>query len=178
MRRGICWMFIAILLSGCGWHLQAVHPLPAELSPVYLQLTDTHSIFARSLQAKLEAAGIQTTQDFAHAGAVLSITQDKSNRQISSVSAFNQPQQYQIDYQIEFALDRHHKEASAASTTAPTRLIASQLITASRTMSYDVNLALAKDREARSIEELLAEQLTQQVLRRLNYLPVAVVPSK
>ena len=178
MRRGICWVFIAVLLSGCGWHLQAVRPLPAELLPVYLQLTDTHSVFARSLQAGLESAGIETTRDLGRAGAVLSITQDKSTRQISSVSAFNQPQQYQIDYQIEFSFERHHKEALPPSAAVQAQLIASQLITASRTMSYDVNLALAKDREARSIEELLAEQLTQQILRRLNYLPVSATPSK
>jgi outer membrane lipopolysaccharide assembly protein LptE/RlpB len=41
-----------------------------------------------------------------------------------------------------------------------------------------VTLALAKDREARSIEELLAEHLTQQILRRLNYLPAAIAPAQ
>jgi LPS-assembly lipoprotein len=178
MRRGLWVTLIAVILSGCGWHLQAVRPLSAELLPVYLQLTDTHSVFARSLQQGLESAGIETTRDLARAGSVLSVTQDKSTRQISSVSAFNQPQQYQIDYQVEYRFERHDKAGQSVSGVTATQLIPSQMISASRTMSYDVTLALAKDREARAIEELLAEQLTQQILRRLNYLPAATAPAQ
>jgi outer membrane lipopolysaccharide assembly protein LptE/RlpB len=41
-------------------------------------------------------------------------------------------------------------------------------------MSYDSTLALAKEREQRAVEELLAKELTQQVLRHLNSVSVAV----
>ena len=173
MHRRLWLVLIVMLMSGCGWHLQAVRPLPSEFLPVYLKLTDTHSVFARTLQQGLESAGIALTTDVSRAGAVLAVTQDQSNRQISSVSAFNQPQQYQIDYQVEYRFDRQDNGVQSSPNLATVQLIPAQKISASRTMSYDVTLALGKDREAWAIEVLLAEQLTQQILRRLNYLPVA-----
>lgn len=172
-RLGLCSVLV-FWLSGCGWQLQTVQPLPAELLPVYLQLSDTQSLFARSLQHSLDVAAMPTTTDLSRAGSVLVVTVDQSTRQVSSVSALNQPQQYQMEYRIQYRFDRHLEAVAAHADTRPITLIPTEALSASRTMSYDITLALAKDREAHAVEELLALQLTEQVMRRLNSLSVTV----
>ena len=174
MRRWIGFVALAMLLGGCGWQLQTVRPMPAVLLPVYLDLSDTQSLFARSLRESLRTGKIQTTLDRASAGSILQVSHDQSGREVTSVSALNQPQQYQIYYRAEYRFDRHDKAGPESAGAAPVTLIPTQLLNVSRTMSYDSTLALAKEREQRAVEELLAKELTQQVLRHLNSVSVAV----
>jgi len=52
-----------------------------------------------------------------------------------------------------------------------TNLLPPQALGASRTMSYDKTLALAKMREERALRDQLAAELADQVMRRLSMLP-------
>ena len=173
------WLFcslLMLLLVGCGWQLQTVRPMPPELLPLYLELADTQSVFSRVLLQNLELAGIEMTRDRSRARSVLVVTQDLSSRQVSSVSARNKPQQYQIDYRVEYRFDRHDEATNTQTSLQPVNIIPTQLLSVSRAMSYDINLALAKEREAESVEELLAQQITQQVMRRLNSVAISQSP--
>ncbi len=74
-------------------------------------------------------------------------------------------------------MNRSSTECSTApdmySAQLPARrsLIPLQTISAQRTMSYDKTLALAKQREERALVESLAQELSQQILRRVTMLP-------
>jgi LPS-assembly lipoprotein len=155
------------LLSACGWQLQGVHRVPEYVAPLYLELTDIHSAFADSLRQRLTQAGVAVTEDRKTAQAVLRVSVDSSNHRVSSVSAFNEPQQYDVYYDIEYSLD-------TVSATA-TNLLPRQAASSSRTMSYDKTLALAKQREETFLRETLAAELADQLMRRLGMLPQQLV---
>jgi LPS-assembly lipoprotein len=159
--RKLCVTCLTLLLSACGWQLQGARPLPPALLPVYLQLSDTQSLLARQLRQNLQQAGIATTGNRIDAGSILQISNDQSGHTVTSVSALNEPQQYEIYYRAEYRFDA----ADSAS------LIPVQALSASRTMSYDSTRALAKQREQQAVEAMLAQELAQRLLRRLSMVP-------
>lgn len=164
-------MMLMTVLSACGWQLQGIHRVPEYVAPLYLDLTDIHSPFAESLRERLLQAGVTVTEDRARAQAVLHVTFDNSSHRVSSVSAFNEPQQFEVFYNVEYSLERH-----GPSTIT---LLPKQALGSSRTMSYDKTLALAKQREEIFLRATLATELVDQVMRRLSLLPrepVAAVP--
>jgi len=149
-----------MLLSACGWQLQGAHRIPEEVTPLYLDLADRHSPFAEALQQRLRTAGVSVTRDRQQAKAILSVSRDDNGHHVSSVSALNEPQQYEVYYNVVYRLDRQANN-----------LLAPQTLNGSRTMTYDKLLALAKQREEWSLRDRLAEELADQVLRRLSMLP-------
>lgn len=152
-----------VLLSACGWRLQGVHRVPEELLPLYLDLEDSHSAFADALQQRLRRSAVSVTADRRQARAILVVSRDDNGHHVSSVSALNEPQQYEVYYNVVYRLDRQGPAAG--------NLLAPQTMNAARTMSYDKTLALAKQREEKSLHDTLAGELADQVLRRLSMLP-------
>lgn len=150
-------------LSACGWQLQGARRVPEHLSPLYLDLSDEHSPFAQVLSQRLREAGVNVTADRSRAQAVLSVGNDAGGHNVSSVSALNEPQQYEVFYNVSYRLDL--QDAGKVNVLPP------QALGASRTMSYDKTLALAKLREERALRDMLAAELADQVLRRLSMLP-------
>lgn len=151
------------MLSACGWQLQGVRRVPETLSPLYLDLSDEHSPFAQSLQQRLREAGVNVTLDRSKARAILHIGTDAGGHTVSSVSALNEPQQYDVFYNIDYRLDRQGDDTA--------NLLPPQALGVSRTMSYDKKLALAKLREEFALLDTLAAELADQVMRRLSMLP-------
>lgn len=152
----------ALLLSACGWQLQGSRGFPDALAPVYLDLADTQSVLARELKLALQSSGVAVATERSRAHSVLRINLDEASRTVTSVSALNEPQQYGVFYRAGYVF----------STVAGTQtLIPLQTISAQRTMSYDKTLALAKQREERALVESLAQELSQQILRRVTMLP-------
>lgn len=167
MRR-VCWVTLCcLLLSACGWQLQGARRVPESLSPLYLDLSDEHSPFAQSLQQRLREAGVSVTTDRGRAQAILRVSNDAGGHNVSSVSALNEPQQYEVFYTVDYRLD---------GPGASTSLLPPQAISAARTMSYDKTLALAKLREELALRDTLAAELADQVLRRLSMLQVVQEP--
>lgn len=145
-----------------------MYRVPEYVVPLYLDLTDIHSPFAESLMQRLHRAGVGVTDDRNRAGAVLRVSTDDSGHKVSSVSALNEPQQYEVYYNVVYRLDTR---ASGSVATSSINLLAQQTLNSTRTMSYDKKLALAKEREQRFLRETLAAELADQVMRRLSMLP-------
>lgn len=172
LRAG-CWLSMVWLLSACGWHLQGMHRVPEYVVPLYLDLTDIHSPFAESLRERLRRAGISLADDRNGARAVLHVSTDDSGHRVSSVSALNEPQQFEVYYKVEYRLDTRATSTVNASpaTAGSINLLTLQTLNSARTMTYDKTLALAKQREEQFLRATLAEELADQVMRRLSMLP-------
>ncbi|MGC3979925.1 MAG: LPS assembly lipoprotein LptE [Steroidobacteraceae bacterium] len=155
-----------MLLISCGWQLQGARRIPETLSPLYLDLTDTHSDFAQALRARLRRAGVNVSEQRGQAQAILRISTDTSGHHVSSVSALNEPVQYEVYYNIEYRLDR----VALNGVGEAGNVLPPQALGQSTTMSYDKTLALAKQREELSLRERLADDLAAQVLRRIGLL--------
>ena len=158
-----CCVAVALLLSGCGWQLQGAHRVPEYVEPLYLELVDQHSDFAEALTRRLQLSGVNVTADRNLAQTVLNVTLDSTGQHVASVSALNEPQQYEVYYNVDYRLDRKGAQSS--------NLLPAQSIDLSRTMTYDKTLALAKQREQLALRATLAEEIADQIMRRLSLLP-------
>ena len=166
MRR---WLLIAgvMLLGGCGWQLQGARHIDAALLPVYLDLQDDHSMFAQALQQQFRLSGMPVVTDATLAHSTLVVTTDDSGHHVVSVSALNEPQQYEVYYTVSYRLIQHRGEQADT-------LLSVQAMTLTNTMSYDKTVALAKQREESVLVRQLAEEQALQLLRRLQVVKSAM----
>jgi LPS-assembly lipoprotein len=150
---------LAALLAGCGFHLQGALSLPEGVRSVHFATRDQLSPFAVELRRALERSGASVSGSASGADAVIRVLQERTGRRVLSVSARNTPQEYEIFYMVEFAIDRAGKEA-----------LAPQRLDLTRYFSFDESLLLAKDREEAVLREAMARDLADLVLRQLESL--------
>lgn len=147
------------LLAACGFHLQGHAGLPVVVKRPFLEVPDVQSQFAQSLRHALLANGAQLVVQRDQASAVISILSDNVRRRVLTVSATNQPAQYEVTYTVGFAVNAGDRQ-----------LLAPQEITATRVYSFDERLLLAKGHEEEVLRQDMARDLADMVMRRLSSL--------
>jgi LPS-assembly lipoprotein len=146
----------ASLLAGCGVHLQGRAPLPAVVRQPFVEAPDRQSDFVQYLRHALLSNGAQLTPERDQASAVVSILRDSVSRRVLSVSATNQPNQYEVTYTVGFSVSAAGKE-----------LLPPQEVSATRTYSFDERILLAKNHEEEILRQDMARDLADMVMRRL-----------
>ena len=149
----------ALLVSACGFHLQGRAPLPDPVKTPYLEVPDRQSDFVLSLRHAMLSNGVQLAHAKGQASAVVSIVKDTVTRRVLSVSATNQPNQYEVTYSVSFTV-----------TAGDQELLSQQDISATRTYSFDERLLLAKNHEEDVLRQDMAHDLADMVMRRLSSL--------
>jgi len=150
---------VALLLAGCGFHLQGYVTLPQGLSSVYIATSDELTPFAGALKQSIQRSGAAVANSASEADTVLRITKDRHGRRVLSVSSRNTPQEYEIYYEVEYAIDRAGKE-----------VVTAQPLELTRNFSFEESQLLAKDREEEVLRDAMAQDLANLVLRRLEAL--------
>jgi len=151
-----CCALALMLSAGCGFHLQGRTPLPPVVRQPFVEVPDRQSDFVQYLRHALLSNGAQLTPDRNQASAVVSILRDSVARRVLSVSATNQPNQYEVTYTVGFSVSAAGKE-----------LLPPQEISATRTYSFDERLLLAKNHEEEILRQDMARDLADMVMRRL-----------
>jgi LPS-assembly lipoprotein len=145
-----------VLLTACGFHLEGHTPLPDTVKNAYLEVPDRQSDFVQSLRHAMLSNGVRLAEDKSGASAVVSIVKDSFTRRVLSVSATNQPGQYELTYTVAFSV-----------STASKELLSPQEISATRNYSFDERLLLAKGHEEEILRQDMAHDLADMVMRRL-----------
>lgn len=153
---------LGLLAAGCGFRLQGAAELPVGVRRIYVAVPDQLSAFALELTRGLERAGAQLAPSAGEADAVVRVRIDRTGRRVLSVSARNTPQEFEVFYIVEYAIDRGGSE-----------VVPAQRLELTRNFSFDERLLLAKDHEEQILREAMASDLADLVLRRLESLPVA-----
>ncbi len=146
-------------LSACGFHLEGSAPLPTQVKRPYVEAADRQSDFAQSLRRSLLSNGARLQQNKSDSSAVVSILKDSFTRRVLSVSATNQPNEYEITYAVRVSVSAGDKE-----------LLPPQDVSATRTYSFTEPLLLAKGHEEDSLREDMANDLAERVMRLLSRL--------
>jgi LPS-assembly lipoprotein len=149
----------AVLIAACGFQLEGRTPLPAVVRSPYVEAPDRQSDFVQSLRHALLANGAQLTPDRTKASVVVSILKDNVARRVLSVSALNQPNEYEVTYTVGFSVTAGDKE-----------LLPAQEVSVIRTYSFDERLLLAKGHEEDILRRDMARDLAERVMRRLSSL--------
>ncbi|HEX2492860.1 MAG TPA: LPS assembly lipoprotein LptE [Steroidobacter sp.] len=129
------------------------------MSATYIETKDRYTDFHRALRDGLVASGARIASRPADATAVVRIMKEESGQRVLSVSALNTPEEYEVFYAIEYAVEHDNGE-----------LIPPQKLELTRDYSYDEEAVLAKQREEAILREALARDLAALVLRRLSAL--------
>ena len=150
---------LALSLSGCGFRMQGATKLPEGLDRVYVATKDELSPFAVELRRALDSAGAAAAVSAGESDAVVRILGDRTGRRVLSVSTRNTPQEYEIFYSVEYAVERGDQQ-----------VVAPQKVELTRAISFSESAVLAKDREERILRDAMARDLADLVLRRLESL--------
>lgn len=150
---------LALLLAGCGFHLQGRAPLPNQFKLSYVDARDRQSDFVQGLRNALLIAGVELTDDTKTATATVHVLDDKHSQRVLSVSPDNLPREYELTYSVRFSVTAGAKE-----------LLAAQEVSTTREYSFTVSELLAKENEEAILQAALAHDLVDVVMRRLSTL--------
>ena len=159
VARALGAVLAAMVIASCGFQLEGRTPLPAVARSPYVEAPDRQSDFVQSLRHALLANGAQLTPDRAKASVVVSILKDNVARRVLSVSALNQPNEYEVTYTVGFSV-----------TAGDEELLPAQEVSVIRTYSFDERLLLAKGHEEDILRRDMARDLADMVVRRLSSL--------
>lgn len=161
VRTGFAGVVLAAvaLSSACGFHLQGHMPLPDPIKTPYVQTSDRQSEFVQSLRRALVTSGAHPVEQKDKASAVVSIIKDEVVRRTLSVSAANQPNEYELTYTVRFSVTAGDKE-----------LLPPQDVSNVRSFSFNEQLLLAKGHEETILRQDMAHDLADIVMRRLSSL--------
>jgi LPS-assembly lipoprotein len=148
---------VAMLAAGaCGFHLQGRTPLPDVVKTPYLQTADRQSEFVVSLQRAMISSGAHPVEEKDKASVVVNILKDEVVRRTLSVSAQNQPDEYELTYTVRFSVAAGDKE-----------LLPPTDVSNVRSFAFAEQLLLAKNREEIILRQDMAHDLADMVMRRL-----------
>jgi LPS-assembly lipoprotein len=150
---------LALLLAGCGFHLQGAGTLPPGMAQTYVDTDRPHSEFLLSLTEVLRRRGAEVLAAPAAGAAVLDISSDETGQRVLSVSARNIPREYEVYYAITFSL-----------RVGAETLISNQSLVVTRAYTYDETEVLAKAAEEEILREALAADLARRVMQRIQAL--------
>jgi LPS-assembly lipoprotein len=143
-------------LSACGFHLQGHTPLPEVVREPYVQTADRQSEFAISLHRAMIGSGAHPVEQKGRASVVVNILKDDVVRRTLSVSAQNQPDEYELTYNVRFSVTAGDRE-----------LLPPTDISNVRSFAFAEQLLLAKNREEMILRQDMAHDLADMVMRRL-----------
>jgi LPS-assembly lipoprotein len=145
-----------LALSACGFHLQGHTPLPDVVKTPYVQTNDRQSEFAISLERAMISSGAHPVEEKNKASVVVNILKDDVVRRTLSVSAQNQPDEYELTYTVRFSVTAGDKELLPPTDIANVRSFA-----------FAEQLLLAKNHEEMILRQDMAHDLADMVMRRL-----------
>jgi LPS-assembly lipoprotein len=156
MARALVFAAALGLLAGCGFHLRGQAPLPPLMATPFVEADDHYTPLYAALDARLRAAGATPAPNAAAASAVIRLSVDDTGRELLSVTADNKPGEYEVYYSAEFSV-----------SNGPTLLLSPKQVKLTREYGYDESAVLAKEHEEESLRVALAEEIADQILRRL-----------
>jgi LPS-assembly lipoprotein len=156
MKKLVVLVATLIGLGGCGFHLQGHTPLPDVVRLPYVQAADRQSEFVISLQRAMISSGAHPVEVKSRASVVVAILKDDVVRRTLSVSAQNQPDEYELTYNVRFSVTAGDKE-----------LLPPTDISNVRSFAFAEQLLLAKNHEEMILRQDMAHDLADMVMRRL-----------
>ncbi len=151
-------LFIAALLSGCGFQLRGVIEIPPELSPIYIQASPASRV-GRALQAALRGGSVEVTSSPREAATLIRILEEIQDERVNAVN--NQGKMLAKDLLYQVSFDAIQADGG--------QLAQRQTIKLSREhVNPPDQQVIGKAEEAELIRRDMAEDMADRILRRLK----------
>ena len=125
----------------------------------FIATDDRNTLFYRDFSERMQAAGVDLTDDAAAASATFTLFADDTGQRVLSVSARNVPTEYEVFYSIAYSLD-----------AGGDSLMPRQTLTLTRDYTYDSTLVLGKAREEELLRDAIVEDLVRIVMKQISTL--------
>lgn len=122
----------------------------------YIEAADQQSDFVQSLRRDLLISGAHPVDAPDQASAVINILGDDVSSRVLSVSATNQPTEFQVTYAVRFSVEAGGKS-----------LIAAQPLSSTRSYTFNESQLLATQHEKAILTGAMGGDLAEIVMRRL-----------
>lgn len=125
----------------------------------FIDSVDEYSQFYRELRVALKMAGVELVDSSEEATAVLSILADETDQRVLSVSARNEPTEYEVYYTVAYTI-----------SSGETVLLVPQDVTLTNDYTYDTRMVLGKAKEESTLRDALVDDLVRIVLKQISTL--------
>jgi LPS-assembly lipoprotein len=164
-RLRVLVLVIALTLDACGF--KPVTPATLRLEGLYVN-TGAYASFGSEFRRYVESySKTQLADNPSSAKLILEIVGEAQQQQILSLNIKGTVQEYLLRYQVTYRVKDQAGHEIVPETT----------IALVRAMTYDVNVALAKDNEAVFLYRDMKLDAVQQLVRRLSTIDLTPRPS-
>jgi LPS-assembly lipoprotein len=157
MMRWLLSVFVALMLTGCGFHLQTEMQVAKPLQRLYLQTSDPYGDLTRYLANNLKLSHVQLTLSAAEAETILAILQDTTSQSLLSVSGTQQTRQYRLRTTVAFEINDNKGRT----------LVPSQTLSESKVITVQSNQILGSSNEANVYYQQMRRELAHAILTRI-----------
>lgn len=158
LNRGLPALFLALLLTACGFHLRGVGEI-IPFKSIYVQDGGAPSI-ARNLKRSLNSSGVKVVPNPEDAQVLLELMSETSTKNILSLSGGGKVREYELLYQTTFRA----RDAKSELWGEP------QTVNLRRDFSYSDSALLAKEAEEARLNADMQAEAVREVLRRVGSL--------
>lgn len=154
--RSLAILFIAVLLSACGFQLRGSYNLPWET--IHISLPENSELYFQIKRGIEAGSQTKVITDAKQASASLVILRNDQHKSILSLSATGLVREFQLTRTFSYRIqDAQGKE-----------LLPMSQIVLQRDMTFDDTRIFAKEAEETMILREMQQDLVQQLLRRLS----------
>jgi len=153
-------MVMALLLTGCGFHLRGALALPPGLEDIQIKADDSYSALARLLERSLARNGIKVLPASEHEAyvAVLDIMSERWASHPQSVDQFGRAQENNLRYAVVFELRNADGDV----------LVPQQAVELARDYISAPDDAAGIDSERELLVQEMQREMNASILRRIN----------
>lgn len=154
---------LLLLLTGCGFQLRGHANLPEALRITYVQTPSglgPPGLVSRQLPQALAASGVTVTRDPNLATATLTIVSENDGRRVVAADRFDIKRQYFIAYNVVYRVTLANGQV----------LVPDEGMSVNRSLLFDENRVLGFESAQEYLLHSMAEDLTWQIIRRLQAL--------
>ncbi|MDR3490444.1 MAG: LPS assembly lipoprotein LptE [Gammaproteobacteria bacterium] len=151
-------MTFFILLTGCGFHLRGLAPLPPSLQRIYIESKGPYGLLEQKLRATLPLTHVHIMSTPESADTILVISNETPTQQLVSVGGTQQTRQYNLTLAVTFAI---------ADNTGKL-LIAPQTVSEMRTLTLQSSQILGTTNEQATLYQVMRQAIVYDIIDRLS----------
>ena len=151
-------LLLVLLLAGCGFQLRGSTALPQAMSVTCIKGIKPFGTLADDFTAALRLRDITITDHERNAGAILAITDNRTEKLVLSVDIAGNVLEYEIRQTIRFSV----------TTPAERVVVPEQSVSLSRNYIFSSTDVLGKQREEQVVRATLQENLVNLAMLRIS----------
>lgn len=156
MIRALFLLFLATVLSGCGFHLRGQTELASVMSAPLVTGQDPELV--THLRRGLRQSGVNPVKDLAAATVIIDLATVEYSRSVKSVDSKGIATGYTLQYNVIYRVVERSGQV----------LVANSQLSFSRDLTYQSTQLLQKKEQEKVLKASMREEVVGRIIRRLS----------